>query len=41
MFRSSAADFQTDRAFGISIVATVICFTSAITAERIVTEKWK
>jgi ABC-type nitrate/sulfonate/bicarbonate transport system permease component len=43
LFRSAATDFQTDRAFGTSVVATVIsviCFTSALAAERAVNEKW-
>ena len=44
LFRESANDFDTNRAFGTSVVATVIsviCFTSASIAERKVNDKWK
>ena len=44
LFRAAATDFQTERAFGTSAVATVIsvlCFTAALAAERRVNEKWK
>lgn len=44
LFRQSATEFSTERAFGTSVIATVIsviCFTSAIAAEKIVNEKWK
>ncbi|NIZ10582.1 ABC transporter permease [Pseudooceanicola sp. HF7] len=43
MFRQSAADFQTDRAFGTSVVATaisVLCFTLATLAEKRVNARW-
>ncbi len=44
MFRAAATDFQTDRAFGASVVATIIsaiCFTASTVAERRVCEKWR
>jgi NitT/TauT family transport system permease protein len=44
LFRTATADFQNERAFGTSLVATIIsvtCFTSASIAERKVNEKWK
>lgn len=44
LFRSAASDFQTERAFGTSVVATVIsvlCFTAALGAERRVNNRWK
>ncbi|EJJ29828.1 ABC transporter permease [Rhizobium sp. CF142] len=44
MFRTAATDFQTERAFGTSLVATVIsviCFTGSTVAERRVNEKWR
>jgi len=44
MFRAAATDFQTDRALGTSVVATVIsvlCFLGSTTAERRVREKWE
>lgn len=43
LFRQSASDFQTDRAFGTSVVATaisVLCFTLATLAERRVNARW-
>lgn len=44
LFRESANDFDTSRAFGTSVVATVIsviCFTTASIAERHVNERWR
>jgi ABC-type nitrate/sulfonate/bicarbonate transport system permease component len=44
MFRAAATDFQTDRAFGTSVIATitsVICFTASTVAERRVNERWR
>ncbi|SEP82860.1 NitT/TauT family transport system permease protein [Faunimonas pinastri] len=43
LFRSAASGFQTERALGTSVVATVIsvlCFTFALWAERAVLRKW-
>ncbi|MCX5495525.1 ABC transporter permease subunit [Kaistia dalseonensis] len=43
LFRSAASNFQTDRAFGTSVVATiisVICFGLALSAERAVLKRW-
>lgn len=44
LFRQAATEFSTDRAFGTSLVATavsVLCFTTAIAAERRVLERWR
>jgi NitT/TauT family transport system permease protein len=44
LFRSAAADFQTERAFGTSVIATVIsviCFSSALAAEKYINDRWK
>jgi NitT/TauT family transport system permease protein len=44
LFRQSATEFATERAFGTSVIATVIsvlCFTSAVAAEKFVNDKWK
>lgn len=43
MFRQAAADFDTGRAFGTSVVATVVsvlCFTTVTTLEKRVNERW-
>jgi len=44
MCRTTAADFQTDRAFGTSLVATMIsvfCFTASTIAKRRVSDRWR
>jgi len=44
LFRQSATEFATERAFGTSVIATVIsvvCFTSAVAAEKFINDKWK
>ncbi|MEF2070095.1 ABC transporter permease [Consotaella aegiceratis] len=44
LFRAAATDFNTERAFGTSVVATVIsviCFGAALSAERAVNERWR
>lgn len=44
MFRTAAADVQTDRAFGTSLVAimiSVFCFTASTIAERRVSDRWR
>jgi ABC-type nitrate/sulfonate/bicarbonate transport system permease component len=44
LFRAAATDFNTERAFGTSVVATVIsvlCFSAALSAERRVNDRWK
>ena len=44
MFRAAMANFDTNRAFGTSLVATVvsvICFSLASLAERRVNDKWR
>lgn len=44
LFRQSAGDFDTERAFGTSVVATaisVICFTLSLRAERTIARRWR
>jgi NitT/TauT family transport system permease protein len=44
MFRTAMANFQTERAYGASLIATVVsvlCFTAATAMERRVNERWK
>ncbi|MFD2239342.1 hypothetical protein [Aureimonas populi] len=44
LFRQSAGDFDTQRAFGTSVVAatiSVVCFTLSLRAERAVAERWR
>lgn len=44
MFRAAAGDFATERAFGTSVIATivsVITFTLSQRAERVVNERWR
>jgi len=43
LFRTSAATFETERALGISVIATIIsvlCFSFAVSAERAVLKRW-